>query len=91
MTVISLTVLMGLVKEAVKGGEDRQRERNRDGGDDSGHLGNATQGGGGGECAGLSCISANDTPESGRQLLKKHAFWILKALKMLKPDRREIC
>lgn len=90
MTVISLTVLMGLVKEAVKGGEDRQRERNHDGGDDSGHLGNATQGGGG-ECAGLSCISANDTPESGRQLLKKHAFWILKALKMLKPDRREIC
>lgn len=81
---------MGLVKEAVKGGEDRQRERNHDGGDDSGHLGNATQGGGG-ECAGLSCISANDTPESGRQLLKKHAFWILKALKMLKPDRREIC
>lgn len=90
MTVISLTVLMGLVKEAVKGGEDRQRERNHDGGDDSGHLGNATQGGGG-ECAGLSCISANDTPESGCQLLKKHAFWILKALKMLKPDRREIC
>lgn len=90
MTVISLTVLMGLVKEAVKGGEDRQRERNHDGGDDSGHLGNATQGGGG-ECAGLSCISANDTPESGRRLLKKHAFWILKALKMLKPDRREIC
>lgn len=90
MTVISLTVLMGLMKEAVKGGEDRQRERNHDGGDDSGHLGNATQGGGG-ECAGLSCISANDTPESGRQLLKKHAFWILKALKMLKPDRREIC
>lgn len=90
MTVISLTVLMGLMKEAVKGGEDRQRERNHDGGDDSGHLGNATQGGGG-ECAGLSCISANDTPESGRRLLKKHAFWILKALKMLKPDRREIC
>lgn len=48
MTVISLTVLMGLMKEAVKGGEDRQRERNHDGGDDSGHLGNATQGGGGG-------------------------------------------
>lgn len=90
MTVISLTVLMGLVKEAVKGGEDRQRERSHDGGDDSGHLGNATQGGGG-ECVGLSCISANDTPESGRRLLKKHAFWILKALKMLKPDRREIC
>lgn len=90
MTVISLTVLMGLMKEAVKGGEDRQRERNHDGGDDSGHLGNATQGGGG-ECAGLLCISANDTPESGRRLLKKHAFWILKALKMLKPDRREIC
>lgn len=44
---------MGLVKEAVKGGEDRQRERNRDGGDDSGHLGNATQGGGGGGMCGL--------------------------------------
>lgn len=53
MTVISLTVLMGLMKEAVKGGEDRQRERNHDGGDDSGHLGNATQGGGGGGMCGL--------------------------------------
>lgn len=74
MTVISLTVLMGLVKEAVKGGEDRQSERNDDGGDDSGHLGNATRGRGEKKCVGLSCISANDTPESGRQLLKKHTF-----------------
>lgn len=91
MTVISLTVLMGLVKEAVKGGEDRQRERNHDGGDDSGHLGGNARLGGECVCVGLSCINANDTPESGRQLLKKHGFWILKALKMLKPDRREIC
>lgn len=41
MTVISLTVLMGLMKEAVKGGEERgdMRERNHDDCCDSGHLG----------------------------------------------------
>lgn len=42
MTVISLTVLMGLMKEAVKGGEERgetEREGNNQDCHDSGHLG----------------------------------------------------
>lgn len=43
MTVISLTVLMGLMKEAVKGGEERGETERGDDGDggcnEGGHLG----------------------------------------------------
>lgn len=64
MTVISLTVLMGLMKKAVKQSEEKGRRAGGDGHDcnDSGHLGKA----------------ANDAPERGRWLLKS-TLWDFKS------------
>lgn len=62
---------MGLVKEAVKGGEERgETER----GETTMTVMTVAILASRGKFAGLSCISANDTRESGSQLLK-NTLW----------------